>query len=65
LVLHPFKSSWSPDLHPAWQDGARPQGGCAPLRGGLRPSLTTEPRLAHGKAGRDGGMVSSIKQRDE
>src|ERR1700732_718170 len=41
-----------------------PQGRFAPLRGGLWPSLTADRRLAPGKAGRDGGMVYSIKQRD-
>src|SRR3984957_13728327 len=41
-----------------------PQGRFAPLRGGRRPSLTADRRLAPGKAGRDGGMVHSIKQRD-
>ena len=29
-----------------------------------RPSLTADRRLAPGKAGQDGGMVYSIKQRD-
>src|SRR5271157_75526 len=42
-----------------------PQGRWAPLRGGLRPSLTATRRLATGKAGRDGGMVISIEHRDE
>src|SRR3984957_16695423 len=41
-----------------------PQGRFAPLRGGRWPSLTADRRLAPGKAGRDGGMVYSIKQRD-
>src|ERR1700730_15062176 len=41
-----------------------PQGRFAPLRGGRWPSLTAARRLAPGKAGRDGGMVYSIKQRD-
>ena len=42
---------------PAPQHGKTPlgpQGRFAPLRGGLRPSLTTERRLGLGKAGRDG-----------
>src|ERR1700719_4100480 len=42
-----------------------PQGRFAPLRGGRWPSLTADRRLARGKAGRDGGMVSSIEQRDD
>src|ERR1700733_14280075 len=48
-----------PYLRPAWQVGR-----FAPLRGGRWPSLTADRRLAPGKAGRDGGMVYSIKQRD-
>src|SRR5207253_2378265 len=36
----------------------------APLRGGRWPSLTADHRLAPKKAGRDGGMVSPIEQRD-
>src|ERR1700733_13719568 len=41
-----------------------PQGRSAPLRGGLRPSLTATRRLAPRKGGRDGGMVHSIEHRD-
>ncbi len=40
------------------------EGRFAPLRGGLRPSLTADPRLAPQKAGRDEGMVSPVEQRD-
>src|SRR5664279_2196131 len=41
-----------------------PQGRWAPLRGGLRPSLTATRRRAPRKGGRDGGMVHSIEHRD-
>jgi hypothetical protein len=40
------------------------QGRYAPLRGGLRPSLTAVRCYASGEAGRDGGMVSSVEHRD-
>jgi hypothetical protein len=36
----------------------------APLRGGLRPSLTAPARGASPKPGRDGGMVLPIEQRN-
>jgi hypothetical protein len=74
LVLHASKPHSSPDPRPAWQGGARPS---RTLRAAARLStaiprvkpkgrlLTAERRLAPWKAGRDGGMVSSIEQRDD
>jgi transposase len=54
----------SPTCTQHGQAGIGHQGRFAPLRGGLRPSLTADPRLAPQKAGRDEGMVSPVEQRD-
>ena len=37
----------------------------APLRGGLRPSLTAAARVGAGCAGRDDGMAVLIEQQDD
>src|SRR3954447_12198534 len=52
------------DFHPQAAGHAQHTGRFAPLRGGRWPSLTADHRLASGEAGRDGGMVSPVKQRD-
>jgi len=58
------RAAKSPNLLQHGKAALGPQGRFAPLRGGLRPSLTAERRLAGAKTGRDRGMVSSIEQRD-
>lgn len=64
LVLHPRTLLPRPTCAQNGKAAFGHQGRFAPLRGGRWPSLTADHRLAHGKTGRNGGMVSSIEQRD-
>src|SRR5271157_3621574 len=52
------------DFHPQTAGHAQHTGRCAPLRGGLRPSLSAAARDALAEGGRDEGMVRLVEPRD-